>query len=180
MIAYTAIFIVLLQLINAWVHGITPRAIAQWARGQRPEVVDCSRFARYGVLSLPYGSYGYSKTVQRWLWCNKKVAPEYFMGGMGIYTESQMRDRLKDMDRFDYALILDYFGTLSAPNQDACSWHRRYVHKAFLYPWQLPCPREALVPDVEIARYLDRHFHVAERVGDYVVLERTDRKKPVN
>jgi hypothetical protein len=174
---YLLVFCIGLEAINAWVFRLSPRTVAAWVAGAwagRPvEATDFTPLLKYPQLALPYGSYGYSKAAQQWLWSQRKIAPEYFMGGMGIYTDTQVRERLNDLGRFHYALILGSFQNLHRhDSHEPCVADSWYLRKALLYPGHLPCVRPALDPDSEISRFLEREYQVAERVGDYLVLEK--------
>ena len=176
-IVYLLVFFVGLEVINAWVFGLTPRAVANWAahrsRGPSTAAGDLNPLLKYDQVALPYGSYGYSKPTQEWLWAHRKVAPEYYMGGMGIYTESQIADRRIDLGRFRYALVHDaYLGLHKHFAHEPCVSDRYYLRKALVYPWRLPCVHSALDPDGEISRYLETSYHVVERVGEYFVSRR--------
>lgn len=174
--AYFLIFALGLELINAWVFGVTPQAVANWMHRHNPPVVEAAALLKYPVLAMPYGSYGYTKQMQEWLWSHRRVAPEYYMGGMGIYTESQMADRLRDIGRFRYALVQDWYRNLDQYAEESCIWQWRYLRKAFLCPWRLRCKSEPLSPDGEIARYLKQNYRLVEKVGDYLVLEQVNQQ----
>jgi hypothetical protein len=172
---YAVCFLFLLPVINGWVHGTGFGSLARTISGRTPTEPNLESLRKYDALVLPYGSYGYSKAVQQWLWNNRKVAPEYYMGGMGIYTQADVADRLKDIGRFRYALIFHTYTTLHVRSEgEECGWHWNYLRKAFLYPWEKPCVQRALMPDAEISEFLATHYCPIEKVGDYLVLERVE------
>ena len=183
-VVYLLFFFFGLELINAWVSGITPDSLVRWTTakwsGAAKAAVAFNPLLKYGELALPYGSYGYSKPAQQWLWSHKKVAPEYYMGGMGIYSEAQMTERLRDIGRFPYALIHASFRMLhKQPSHEPCVPDWRYMRKALLYPWRLPCIQPTLDPDGEISRYLETDYRVVEKVDSYLVLKKFKREVPV-
>ena len=152
---YAICFLFLLPMINAWVHGVGPRTVARAFTSRTVVQPNLESLRKYDVLALPYGSYGYTKPVQQWLWNNRKVAPEYYLGGMGIYSSTDMTDRLNDLARFHYALILKSYHSLHVRSADEeCGWHWNYLRKAFLYSWRKACVERAIIPDAEISEFL--------------------------
>lgn len=169
---YVAVFVLAFQFINVWVFHLTPRAIlAPLRTSQSRDLTNFAALNQYEILALPYGTYGASKSMQNWLWSHQKLAPEYYLGGMGIYTKDQILDRLQDLSRFQYVLTLDRDLTLSK-GRDTCAVYEEYIRKAFLHSSALVCKNQALDPDVEISRYLNRNYRVEETLGDYVIWQR--------
>lgn len=179
-LGYVLVFVLGLEIINFWVFGLTPRAIVHWVRAPSPAPAHPEELRKYAAFALPYGSYGYTKQMQQWLWASRKVAPEYYMGGMGIYTESQMADRLRDIGRFRYALVPDWYYNLDQFAGDPCVWQWQSMRKVLLSPSPLSCKQKAIIPDVEIARFLKLKYRIIDKVDEYIVLERTYRLVSTN
>jgi hypothetical protein len=177
-VVYLLIFFVGLEMINVWVFRLTPGIVRSWVvdtwRGRRATTeADLTPLLKFDQLALAYGSYGYNKPTQRWLWSHKKIAPEYYMGGMGIYTQSQMAERILDLGRFRHVLIHESYQNIHEQAiHEPCAADEYYLRKALLYPWRLTCVRFALDPDGQISRYLQTDYHVIETVGEYLVLEK--------
>lgn len=173
-VIYSVVFIVLLQAINFWVHDVTPRTVLNrfTRKGELEE--DFEHLAKYESLALTYGTYGYSKSFQQWLWEKRKVAPEFFLGSMGIYTQDQLQQRLRDVARYPLLAIPESYtsrGNIGAAETCLSEWW--YLRKAFLHPRRLwfECRQPGLYPDVEIGKYLDQNYRVIDAVGKYKVLQ---------
>jgi hypothetical protein len=169
---YAAVFVFGFQAINAWVFHVTPRSILAHIRNAQIASPDLKSLERYPQLASPYGTSGSSKSLQRWLWSRGKIAPEYYLGGMGIYTPAQITDRLRDLSRFRYAIADSNMLEMSG-EAGICAGAQPYIRQALLHPqrFALPCKHEMRDPWVEIARFLQRSYRVVEKNDSYVVWE---------
>ncbi len=172
-LAYVAVFAIGFQAINVWVFHLTPASVVASLRHPRVASQKFVSLSKYETLALPFGTYGSSKALQNWLWRHRKVAPEYYLGGMGLYTEAQVADRLHDLGRFQYAITDSSMRPLSN-GRDSCAFYQPYIRKALLHWQPLACKNQAIDPDVEIAQFLERHYRVIERDGEYLVWRRLD------
>jgi hypothetical protein len=170
--AYAAVFIVAFQMINMWVFHVTPMSIVAGLL-KRPKSPDFHALEKYPLLASPFGTSGSSKALQNWLWSHRKVAAEYYLGGMGIYTWAQIQDRLTDLRRFRYAISDPSMRSLSGET-DTCAVAQRYLRKALLHFSTLTCQHQAIDPNVVLAQFLESEYHVVEQGHGYVVWERSE------
>jgi hypothetical protein len=187
--AYVAITIVAFQYSNARVYGISrsyirARVSALMSGFHRlggdlgPGATakaetspgSFAGFAKYGVLGLPYGTYGYEKSLQRYLWSTHQIAPERYMGNVGIYNEEHLAERLQDLARSRYVLVQKNFLKLYE-HRDLCAELRSYLKSSFLYFTAPQCKQAVFDPNIDIARFIDQNYRVVEQIGDYLVLE---------
>jgi len=177
-VTYAIVFVVVLQGINFWVHGVTPRSVLNRFAGKGQIDKDVHHLEKYDAIALTYGTYGYSKPLQRLLWEKRRIAKEFFLGGMGIYTEDQLQQRLQDIARFPVLLIPDSYSNVGkTAAAETCMSEWRYLRKAFLYPTPLwfPCRQPGLYVDVEMAKYLDQNYRPVEVLGKYKVLQKIQK-----
>jgi hypothetical protein len=135
-----------------------------------PEEDILGRLSRLPAIGLPYGSYGYDKRVQRFLWSTKKLAPEPHIGTVGVYTEAHLKQRLTELSRIPRILILKSFLKLYE-HRDTCSEQQRYLRMSFLYPGSLRCLHPMFDTNIELAKYIDGHYRVLEGIGEYYIME---------
>ncbi len=128
-------------------------------------------FEKYRRLGLPYGSYGYEKSLQRYLWANRQVAPERYMGTVAIYNEQHLAERLDDLGHIRYLVVQKNFLRLFE-NRDLCSELRSYLKSSFLYFTAPPCTQPVFEPNVDLARFVYQHYRVIDQINDYLILER--------
>jgi hypothetical protein len=100
---YAVVFVFGFQVVNARTFHIAPAAVFTHFGNGESASPDLQSLERYPALTSPYGTGGSSKPLQQWLCSHRKTAPEYYLGGMGIYTPAQLSDRLRDLSRFRYA-----------------------------------------------------------------------------
>jgi hypothetical protein len=101
---YAVVFVFGFQVVNARTFHIAPAAVFTHFGNGESASPDLQSLERYPALTSPYGTGGSSKPLQQWLCSHRKTAPEYYLGGMGIYTPAQLSDRLRDLSRFRYAV----------------------------------------------------------------------------
>ncbi len=140
--------------------------------GLTPEPFNLASFDKYPALGLPYGSYGYERALQNYLWLKKKVAPERYMGSFAVYTEPQLRDEIADLSSIRYLVVQQYFTRLTNVRTDTCKGSVEDVKWALMIPFAPPCVKQALDSDVEVAKFIAAHYKPVEQIGDYVIFER--------
>jgi hypothetical protein len=170
LVLYAAVFVFGFQAINARAYHVGPRAILAHIRSPKIASPDLRSLERYPQFALPFGTSGSTKSLQRWLWSNRKVAPEYYLGGMGIYTTAQLADRLRDLSRFHYALTGIQTLTWSREG-DSCRTTQEYIRQALLHPEPLVCKHEMMDPWTEIGRFLEQRYRIVEKNDNYVLWE---------
>lgn len=140
--------------------------------GLVPKPFDLPSFDKYPALGLPYGSYGYERSLQNHLWQEKKVARERYMGALAIYTEPQLREALADLWRIRYIIVQQNFLRLQDFRSDPCTGSVEDLKWSLMYPFAPTCVGQPLDPNLEIAKFIADHFRPVEQIGDYVILER--------
>jgi hypothetical protein len=128
---------------------------------------------KYPQLGLPFANYGTDKITEKYLWEHKKIAPEYYVGAVAIYTEADLSRKLKDVSRNEYLLLLKKFWNPNG-NPVTCYGRREYITRSFIYPVTLPCKQEGIDMHFEISRYISASYKVVETVGDNIILKRID------
>jgi hypothetical protein len=189
--AYTVVFICGLQWSNARVYGVTRAKVHLAGRtvynaifdrkGVRDETPGGANttapkgfytaLSRFPAIGLPYGSYGYEKQVQRFLWSTKRLVPEPHMGTVGVYTEADLKQRLSEVSLIPRIMILKSFLKLYE-HRDTCLEKQNYLRISFLYPGAPPCLHAVFDTDIELSKYIEAHYRVLQRIGDYYIMER--------
>lgn len=198
--AYIAIAVVAFQYSNARVYGISPSYVragisrvyavlerlgrktgsnapaktnlpASSATVAKPNSQPYAGFEKYRSLGLPYGSYGYEKSLQRYLWAHRQVAPERYMGTLAIYNEQHLAERLDDLSHIRFLVIEKNFLRLFE-NRDLCSEWRGYLKSSFLYFTAPSCIQAVFDPNIDLAKFIYQHYRVIDQVNDYLILER--------
>ncbi|MFL6448152.1 MAG: hypothetical protein ACJ746_10760 [Bryobacteraceae bacterium] len=138
--------------------------------GRRENVY--ARFDEYGALGLPYGSYGYEKWLQQYLWNKKRVLPERYMGALDVYSGEQLQERLSELATMGTIVIQKNFLKLYE-DRDPCKEQQEYLSHNFLATSARPCVHKAVDANIEIAKFIDRHYRQEEQIGDYLIMKRT-------
>ena len=132
-------------------------------------------FEKYQALGLPYGSYGYEKSLQNYLWSTKRLVPERYMAVLAVYDEPHLKERLTELSRISPIVVQKNFLKLYE-HRNICAEKQEYLKQSFLYFSAPPCVQEGLDPDIEMAKFIARHYHQIDQIGDYLILERTETK----
>jgi hypothetical protein len=132
-----------------------------------------AEFDKYRALGLPYGSYGYEKSLQRYLWSEKRVVPERYMGSMCVYDEAQLQERLAEISRIAVLVIQKNFLKFYE-HRDLCKEHEGYIRTGLFTFKSRPCVNQPLDPNIDIARFIDSHYHQIEQIRDYLIMKRND------
>ena len=157
--------------VQATTQSASPSAVPSFV-GLTPKPFDLASFDKYPALGLPYGSYGYDRVLQNYLWQEKKIVPQRYMGALAVYTEPQLRDALADLSRIRYIVVQQYFLALAHSDKNACNGQVAGLKWALVYPFAPPCVQRALAPDAEIALFIQSHYRPVEQIGDYIIYER--------
>jgi hypothetical protein len=179
---YATVFIAGLRLSDAHVYGIERSWLRSVASGAYHLARGDARFvdsnsdlysglARYSALGLPFGSYGCDRTIQHYLWSTKKLVPQKYMGVVGVYTQAHLAECLADLSRIPRILIEKGFLKLYE-NRDTCTEQQNYLKSSFLFPAAPQCLHPMFDPNIELSRFIDRHYRVIEKIDDYYILER--------
>jgi transcriptional regulator of NAD metabolism len=56
--------------------------------------------------------------------------------------------------------------------RDTCSEQQQYLRTSLLYPGSPACLHPMFETNIELAKYIDRHYRVTEQIGDYYIMER--------
>jgi hypothetical protein len=182
--AYVAVFIVQMQVMNLVVfYDFSPRALlsrgawhhlsAQLRGTQATEDPgDLSALDKYPQLGVPFATYGADARVEAYLFSRRKLAPEYYLGTVGVYGDAELARKLADVSRHEYLLV--YRGWESPWQRDLCRRQLNSIRRWFLFPVNLPCQQAALDSDAEVNRLIAVGYRPVEFVGPHVVLRRLD------
>jgi hypothetical protein len=124
-------------------------------------------------MGLPYGPYGYEKSLQRYLWSKKRVIPERYMGVMDVYDEAQLHERLSELARVRLIVIQKDFLRLSE-RRDLCKEQQQYVTQNFLAIGTIPCMHQPFDPNVGMAKFIDTHYRRVAQIRDYMIMQRVN------
>jgi len=187
MVAYITVFIGMMQSVNLIVFlGVNPKDLvnhpAQSVRGfidrQRAEFSPrdhsyLAKLGKYPAIGLPFATYGQDKAAEDYLFAHRKVAPEYYVAVVGVYTEADLSRKLADTLHHEYLLVKKGWGEY---------WEREHrgesylssLRKWFLYPVDLRWIRPDLDPIKCVNRLIAEHYHAVEEVGTCLVWQRLD------
>ena len=200
-LAYVAVCIVGLQWSNVRVFHLTYRSVVSTAAvlraaaalgidlkrgpggtgrsmtgGQRSAVNSAAYLAaldKYPGFGLPFANYGTDKETERYLWAQKKIVPEYYVGAIAVYTQDDLSRKLQDVARNEY-LVLSKGWWRVDKDRDICAAHLNYIRLAFIYPVKLACKKEPVDMHLEIVRFIGDSYEVVEAAGDLFILRRKD------
>jgi hypothetical protein len=157
-LAYTAVFIGLMQIVNLVVFlGLRPAnlltspvAMARdFVYGQRAEFArrDHAYLAaldKYPAIGLPFATYGGDNAAEDYLFARRRVAPEFYVGAVGVYTDADIARKLADTARHEFLLIKKgWERRWNDASGDKYLWGLRWW---FLYPVRLRWIR----PDLDL------------------------------
>lgn len=144
--------------------------------GQRAVVNGLSYLAaldKYPSFGLPFANYGTDKETERYLWAQQKIAPEYYVGAIGVYTQDDLSRKLQDVARNEYLLLSRGWWQVHK-DRDICASHLNYLRLSFIYPVKLACKREPVDMHLEIVRFIGDSYEIVETAGDLLILKRKD------
>jgi hypothetical protein len=135
---------------------------------------------KYPAFGLPFANYGTDKETERYLWAHRKIAPEYYVGAIGVYTEGDVSRKLQDVARNEYLLLSKGWWQLNK-DRDICALHLNYIRLSFIYPAKLACKREPVDRHLEIVRFIGDSYEIVETAGDLFILKRKDLiRRPIS
>jgi hypothetical protein len=183
-IAYAAVFIVLMQIVNLVVfYGVSPRVLLSPDRiahvagkfrsatgTERPDRATLSALDRYPRLGLPFATFG-DPAVETYVLSRRKLEPEYFISIVGVYTEAALKRKLQDVGKQEYLLVPR--GYESRWSRDLCAEYLKNLRQWFLYPAKFPCRADSLDPCLAVNWFIAEHYAPIELVGSWLVLHRT-------
>jgi hypothetical protein len=143
--------------------------------GDEPTARELSALDKYPSLGLPFGSYGADKRTQAYLFSHSKLAPEYYCGVIGVYTETELSRKLDDLSRLDYVIVPK--GWQQPWKRDVCADQLGLIRDSFMYPAQLQCKKEGLDGDLAVNHAIAGDFSILEEVGNSVVMKRVSRRR---
>jgi hypothetical protein len=182
-IAYVAIFIVLLELVNLRVfYGISPavllsrhpiarvvEAVHSATATEHPSPATLSALDRYPRLGLPYASFG-DPAVERYVISRGQLQPEYYVAIVGVYDTAALERKLLDVGKMEYLLMPNRFVRRSTPHM--CSDYLLGLRRWFFYPAKLPCRFDPLDPYTSLNTFIADHYVTVAEVGSWSVLHR--------
>jgi hypothetical protein len=180
---YAVIFIILMQVVNLDVYYQVPpktllsrdgiARVAQKLRTvssmEHPNAVTLSLLDRYPRLGLPFASFG-DPTVERYVVSRGHLAPEYYVGTVGVYDAAALDRKLRDVGNAEYLLVPRNFATRTSDNP--CIGYLTMLSKWFLYPAKLPCRAAPLNPMTALKSFIADHYVPVQQVGSSSVMRR--------
>jgi hypothetical protein len=169
-------------------YGVSPRKmlsraglahVAAQVRGAGTPPLDAallSRLDRYPRLGIPFATYG-NPRVERHVIARGRLAPEYFMGAVGAYTDAAQARKLRDVARHDHLLVPRGYETHWS--RDQCAAYLRELRASTLYPARLRCRAAPLDVDAAVNAFIADHYVPVERIGDWLVLDRARATAPL-
>ena len=186
MVAYAAVSIGMMQVVNVVVflgvgfshrdvalHPIrSARTLSHNLRSDfaRPDLSYLSALDKYPPIGLPFATYGGDNAAESYLFERRKVAPEFYIGSVGVYTEADIARKLDDVARQEYLLVKQ--GWERPRHEDRCRTYQGSLRSWFVYPARLDCKRLDLDPHGELTRFLAANYRPVERIGPSLVLRR--------
>jgi hypothetical protein len=130
-----------------------------------------SALDKYPQIGLPFATQGVDKDTEDYLFAQHKLAPEYFVGFVGVYSQADTDRKLHDVARHEYLLVRE--GWHSPEDvMDRCEGYLNSIRQWFEYPARLPCKNVDLDSWGEVSRFIADNYDVVERVGSNLVLRR--------
>jgi hypothetical protein len=125
---------------------------------------------KYPGIGVPFATYGGDHDVEAYLFRERLLGPEYFIGAVGVYTEDELARKLADVARFEHLLVS---GVFQRPwKADRGAEKLRRLRRWYLYPARLTHVRDDLDSDGDIVRFIAAHFEPVEELGPVVVMRR--------
>jgi hypothetical protein len=186
MLAYAGVFIGMMQLANlGYFFGLSTRdllthpapAIRRFIDEQRAEFAPrdyryLAALDKYPAIGLPFATYSGDNAAEDYLFANRKVDPEYYVGAVGVSTEAEISRKLAETARHEYLLVKK--GWEKLPNARSDGSYLGGLRTWFIYPVRLEWKRPDLDHHGEIDRFIVEHYRAIEEVGPSVVVRRTD------
>ena len=181
-VAYVAISVGMMQMVNLVVffgvshrdlmlHPIrAARMLSHKLRGDlAPQDLSyLTALDKYPQIGLPFATYGRDIAAESYLFDRHKVAPEFYVGLVGVYTEADIARKLGDVGRHEYLLVRQ--GMEKPRDDDRCRIYLGSLRAWFVYPARLECKRLDLDSQGELTRFLATNYRPVERIGPSLVL----------
>ena len=183
-IAYAFVSIFLIEVVNLVVfYDMSPKRVlsqhplANVVQGFRrassnvhPDAATLSALDRYPRLGLPFASFG-DPVVERYVITSGKLAPEYYVAIVGVYSPAALERKLRDVGKTEFLLVPNYLRSNGRP-VNPCVGYIKSLRAWFLYPAKLPCRADPLDPFTALKSFIADHYTPVERVGSWWVLRR--------
>src|SRR5262249_27194205 len=190
-VAYTGVFIILMQLVNVAVfHGIRGRELvrlpletARWVTAKSHDEFAArntsylSALDKYPKLGLPFATWGYDNAAEAYLIGRGRVATEFYVGTVAVYTEADVARKLTDVGRSEYLLLKKDWE--KDANTDPYQNYLSQLRTWFAYPARLPFKRLDLNPASAVPRFIAANSRPVENVGPCVVVRRVASLGPL-
>lgn len=183
--AYAAVHVALTPVVLlVQFYGVAPRLLLsragpshvaerlRAAAATRPDPADLAPLDRYARVAIPFATYG-DPAVERYVIERGRLAPEYYIATVGVYTEAVLDRKLRDVAGHEYLLVPAGYETRWS--RDKCAELVEQLRRSTLYPARLPCRAASLDPDAAVNDLLVDRYAPVERVAGWVVLRRTGR-----
>jgi hypothetical protein len=191
-LAYAAVFIGLMQVVNLVCFlGLRPSElltrpvgmVRDFVHGQRAEFAPrdhayLAALDKYPAIGLPFATYGSENAAEDYLFAGHRVAPEFYVGGVGVYTEADIARKLADTARHEFLLVKKGWERrwTDAP-RDKYLWSLRWW---FLYPVRLRWIRPDLDSHGAINALIADRYRVVEEIGPSVIVRRNEGPRPAS
>jgi hypothetical protein len=129
-----------------------------------------SALDKYPQIGLPFATFGCDKNAEDYLFAQHKVAPEYFVGFVGVYTQTDIDRKMHDVGQHEYLLIKE--DQRLAKQDNRCEDYLNSIRAWFNYRANLPCRSADLDGWGEVSQFIAENYQVVERVGSSLVLRR--------
>jgi hypothetical protein len=130
----------------------------------------------YSRIGVPFATYGGDHAAEAYLFEVGRLAPEYYVASVGVYTGEALERKLQDVGRHEYLLVRqELMNTDAEPSslEARCASARRSLTRWFLFPTgHLVCRRQDLQPDAEVARFILANYRPVEQVRRSLVVQR--------
>ena len=182
--AYVAVSIAMMQLVNLVnFFGLNPRelllrpapAIRAFVAAQRAQFAPrdlgyLRALDKYPAIGLPFATWGFADAAEDHLFATRRVAPEFYVAVIAVYTEADIARKLADVARHEYLLVDRDWDR--PPDTTREERHVGNLRRWFLYPVRLQWLREDLDSDDAVATFIRAHYRAVETVGPNVVVRR--------
>jgi hypothetical protein len=186
-LAYVVVFIAMMQLVNLVnFFGLNPKELllrplptiraliaAQRAQFTPRDLGYLRALDKYPAIGLPFATWGIDDAAEDHLFAERRVAPEFYVAVIAVYTEADIARKLADVARHEYLLVDRNWDRPSDTSR--AERHVASLRRWFLYPVRLEASRDDLDSDAAVAAYIREHYRAVETVGPGVVVQRARR-----
>jgi hypothetical protein len=183
-VAYVVVFIGMMQLVNLVnFFGFNPKELvlrpmstirglvaAQRAQLAPRDLGYVRALDAYPSIGLPFATWGFDDAAEDHLFATRRVAPEFYVAVVAVYTEADVARKLADVARHEYLLVDPNWDR--APADPTADRHLAYLRRWFLYPASFRWLRPDLDANAEVAAFIREHYRAVEHLGPSVVVRR--------